>query len=331
MNEKSPPIVVLGICLILSPIALEGPNRMSDEHQKTKDFWAGVYGRGAGTYHRVKSFRHCGERLVALAEIQSGATVLDAAMGRGANLFPAAERVGPSGRVIGIDFAEPMVQETAADISRRGLNSAEVHRMDAEHLEFPDAFFDCVTCGFALFFFPRADRALEEFARVLKPRGKLAVTVPPVGQVTEPRSGAAGLFWELFPVYARQSPRLREQRASNAGDPAAARALESRSWPERQAAGAASWPNREELQEALSQAGFIDIHFVTEEAEIVAEDEEEWWTWQWSHMPRSQLEQLEPELLERFKAELFEKLQSVKEPDGIHLWSQAMFAFGVRP
>ena len=92
-----------------------------------------------------------------------------------------------------------------------------------------------------------------------------------------------------------------------------------------------SWPNREELQEALSQAGFVDIQFVTEEAEIVAEDEEEWWTWQWSHMPRANLELMEPELLERFKSELFEKLQSVKEPDGIHLWSRAMFAFGVKP
>ena len=81
----------------------------------------------------------------------------------------------------------------------------------------------------------------------------------------------------------------------------------------------------------MSQAGFVDIHFVTEEAEIVAEDEEEWWTWQWSPMPRANLEQLEPEILERFKAELFEKLQTVKEPDGIHLWSRVLCAFGVRP
>ena len=151
---------------------------MTDESHPTKEFWTGVYGRGAETYGQVSFFSHWGRRLVALAQIESGATVLDVATGRGANLFPAAELVGPRGQVIGIDLAEPMVRGTAADIDRRGLKNAEVRRMDAEKLEFPNAFFDCVTCGFALFFLPRVDRALTECARVLKPRGKIAVSGP---------------------------------------------------------------------------------------------------------------------------------------------------------
>lgn len=62
---------------------------MSDE---SKEFWTGVYSRGARTYGRVAFFSHWGRRLVALARINSGAIVLDVAMGRGANLFPATER-----------------------------------------------------------------------------------------------------------------------------------------------------------------------------------------------------------------------------------------------
>ena len=103
------------------------------------------------------------------------------------------------------------------------------------------------------------------------------------------------------------------------------------SWPERQAAGATSWPGPDDLGETLRQAGFDDIQFTTEEADIVAADEEEWWAWQWSHMPRSQLELLEPELLERFKAAAFERLQSFKEPDGIHGRSAVMLTVATKP
>ena len=46
------------------------------------------------------------------------------------------------------------------EIDRLGLENAEVLEMDAEDLRFPDASFDRVLCGFAIFFFPRLDRAL---------------------------------------------------------------------------------------------------------------------------------------------------------------------------
>jgi len=157
------------------------------------------------------------------------------------------------------------------------------------------------------------------------------VSGPLFGTVAQshPRA-SANLFWDMFAVYARQSPKLREQWASSAEEWGEAQACDKRPWPERQAAGATSWPSQDELEEALSQAGFVDIQFVTEEAEIVAADEDEWWTWQWSHMPRASMEQLEPDLLERFKADAFQKLRSLREPDGIHEWSGATLAFGIK-
>lgn len=47
-----------------------------------------------------------------------------------------------------------MVERTAAEIKERGLRNADIRQMDAEDLEFPDASFDCVLCGFGLFFLP---------------------------------------------------------------------------------------------------------------------------------------------------------------------------------
>src|SRR5687767_3132125 len=127
------------------------------------------YGAGPG------SFAHFGSRLVVLAGIEPGQRVLDVATGRGAVLFPAAERVGEGGEATGIDLAEGMVQATNEEAARRGL-AARTRVMDAEDLDFPEAAFDRVFCGFGIMFFPNLHRALAEFRRVLKPSGRLGVS-----------------------------------------------------------------------------------------------------------------------------------------------------------
>ena len=110
-------------------------------------------------------FAHFGRRLVEVAHINAGARVLDIASGRGAVLFPVAERVGAGGEVVGIDLADAMAHATSAEAARRGLK-ARVHVMDAEALTFPDASFDGVTCGFGIMFFPDQDRGLAHMRRV---------------------------------------------------------------------------------------------------------------------------------------------------------------------
>ncbi|MBX9823458.1 MAG: class I SAM-dependent methyltransferase [Xanthobacteraceae bacterium] len=61
--------------------------------------------------------------------------------------FRPAERVGTAGEVVGIDLAEEMARATNEEAVRRGF-AARVRVMDAEHLDFPDAAFDRVLCGF---------------------------------------------------------------------------------------------------------------------------------------------------------------------------------------
>jgi len=129
-------------------------------------------------------FAYFGRRLVEAAEIQRGQSVLDVATGRGAVLFPAAERVGLTGSIVGVDLADEMVRATKEDAHRRGI-MARVEVSDAEDLDFPDASFDCVLCAFGIMFFPNPDRALSEFKRVLRHGGRLGISTWQVHQNSE--------------------------------------------------------------------------------------------------------------------------------------------------
>ena len=132
---------------------------MPDDTAVRKDQTRTFFNTVAPDYDIGGSFAYFGQRLVALVGIEQGHRVLDLASGRGAVLFPAAERVGEIGDVIGVDLADGMVEAANQEAIRRGL-SARVRAMDAEHLEFADASFDRVVCGFGLMFFPHLDRAL---------------------------------------------------------------------------------------------------------------------------------------------------------------------------
>src|SRR5439155_913106 len=79
------------------------------------------------------------------------------------------------GHAEGIDLAEGMVQATNADAERLGV-AARVQVMDAEHLDFPDASFDRVLCGFGIMFPPDQLQALREMRRVLRPGGRLGIS-----------------------------------------------------------------------------------------------------------------------------------------------------------
>lgn len=129
-------------------------------------------------------FAHFGRRLVDAAGIQPGQRVLDVASGRGAVLFPCAERVGQTGAVVGVDLADEMVRATSAEAAQRGI-PANLQVMDAERLDFADATFDRVLCGFGIMFFPDQLRALGEFRRVMKSGGRLAVLTWRVSQTSE--------------------------------------------------------------------------------------------------------------------------------------------------
>lgn len=273
---------------------------MSDETRQAQE--AGVFGRAAATYDRIgpRRFSHFGERLVERARLAPGANVLDVAVGRGAVMFPAARRVGPGGRVIGIDIAEDMLRETAAEMQGAEWQNVELRNMDAEQLEFPDASFDCVLCGFALWFFPHPYRALQEFFRVLRPGGFLGIT-----------------------TWANDSP-MRDllQRTLRPHLPSSSSAVDS---AEMQRFG-----TKEQLEAALRAAGFEAPEIVAEEHDFIYTAEEPLWQQLWSAGMRRYLEQMTASVLEQARADLYRKLQALTQPDGIHAVYRALIAFAAR-
>jgi ubiquinone/menaquinone biosynthesis C-methylase UbiE len=148
---------------------------LTDSPETRKARTAQQFTQLAPEYDVAGCFVYYGQRLVDAAGVQPGQRVLDVASGRGAVLFPAAERAGQAGHAEGIDLAEGMVQATNADAERRSL-PVRVRQMDAESLDFPDASFDRVLCGFGIMFLPDQPRGLREFRRVLRPGGRLGVS-----------------------------------------------------------------------------------------------------------------------------------------------------------
>ncbi|HEU4421626.1 MAG TPA: methyltransferase domain-containing protein [Pilimelia sp.] len=117
-------------------------------------------------------FAQWAQPLLAAAGVRPGQAILDVACGTGILARTAADRVGPTGRVVGVDLNEGMLT-----VARRLRPDIEWRRGDAADLPLPDAAFDAALCQSALMFFPDVTQALREMARVTKPPGTVGVQV----------------------------------------------------------------------------------------------------------------------------------------------------------
>lgn len=108
------------------------------------DCVARQYGEGSCSF-----FNYFGKQLAEQVPLAPNYHVLDIATGKGAVLFPLAEKIGPLGRVVGIDISKQMLEETSIAVQRRNIDWIDLIQMDAEQLDFPDNSFDVVFCGFA--------------------------------------------------------------------------------------------------------------------------------------------------------------------------------------
>lgn len=142
----------------------------------TKQAVRDAFALAAPSYDRVGPafFQTFGQRLVELADIRPGMSVLDVGCGAGAALLPAAEAAGPSGRVLGIDLTPGMVERAREAAHQQGLTQVEVSVADAEEPPGPPATWDRVLAAQVLFFLPDVGGALDAYRRVLRPGGRLA-------------------------------------------------------------------------------------------------------------------------------------------------------------
>lgn len=115
--------------------------------------------------------------LLRTAGLQPAERVLDIACGTGLIARLAAEQVGPTGAVTGMDVAPDMIDVAKAIPSPAGAH-VEWHVGDAASLPFPDDSYDVVLCQMGLMFIEDRAAALAEMRRVLAPTGRLVVNTP---------------------------------------------------------------------------------------------------------------------------------------------------------
>jgi SAM-dependent methyltransferase len=112
----------------------------------------------------------------AIAALRPGETVVDLGSGAGFDCFLAARQVGLTGRVIGVDMTDEMLEKARQNAAKGGYTNVEFRKGDIEALPLPDASVDVVISNCVLNLVPDKRQAFSEIARILKPGGRLAVS-----------------------------------------------------------------------------------------------------------------------------------------------------------
>ncbi len=189
-----------------------------------------------------------GRRTVERLGLLPGATVLDIGCGTGASALPAAEIVGPGGKVLGVDLAEKLLEQARVKAAQRQLQNVEFRLGDMSALGFPDNHFDAVVSVFSIFFVPDMEAQVRELWRMVRPGGKLAITT------WGPR-----FFGPAYTVW-REAVRAERPDLYSAFNP----------WDR--------ITSPEQVHALLQSGGVTDAEIIPESGNQVLRSPEDWWT-----------------------------------------------------
>ena len=153
--------------------------KMKLNHTKYKQRNITIWNEVAPRYHKRWASVSQGpfastSKLVHLLDIKKGDRVFDLACGTGVVTKKISKKIGKSGFVVGGDTSV-----TAIKIAKKwnySFSNLDFVNVDAEHFNFSKKF-DIITCQYALFFFPNAQKALRNMKKNLKKEGKIGITV----------------------------------------------------------------------------------------------------------------------------------------------------------
>jgi ubiquinone/menaquinone biosynthesis C-methylase UbiE len=249
---------------------------------------AGVFDRSSETYDAVgvAFFTTFAHQLLADVKLAPGERVLDVGCGRGAVLFPAAERVGESGSVLGIDLSPVMIERTAGDIRDQGLTNVSVAVMDAERPTLNDTAFDVVLAAFVAFFLPDPIAGLRAWHDLLVPGGRIGLAT--FGDDDPRWDGVRAVFRPFVPpamVWAAVNP-------------------------------ANPFASTENFDRTMASVGFTGVSSVMRQHLIRYADPEQWISWSWSHGQRLFWELVPEDRRQEVRDSVLAALEPLREADG---------------
>jgi ubiquinone/menaquinone biosynthesis C-methylase UbiE len=250
---------------------------MDDPLRQAKAKAAATYDAAADHFddEPLAFWQRIGRRTVERLALATGARVLDVGCGSGASVLPAAQAVGPSGFVTGVDLSARLLDRARAKAKAkaRGLANIEFRLADMTSLGYPDDRFDAVISVFSIFFVPDMEGLIRELWRMVRPGGKLAVTTwgP---RIYEPACSR----WQKAIKQERQELYSAFNPWDRITDPSSVRRL-------------------------LQDGGAVNIEVAAEDGNQTLRSADDWWTIALGSGLRWAIEQMGPEAAARIKTD----------------------------